>query len=216
MELYEEAVDLALKIDHLVLAKRSANLQAAPSARKKLWLRIARRVIQRDAEPGATGTPRAGATTGRPLDEQTASRLRESVLAAATLLSECSLLRIEARACERAGRRGGCPAPPAPAPDPPAGRERQELLVFFPDFVRIDEFKLDVCTSLEEFGRQASAARVHCSEAISLTPIPHLPARDARPTDAEGFDHRRRPQGEDQSVARPGTQCGGQPRVRLP
>ena len=100
MELYEEAVDLALKIDHLVLAKRSANLQAAPSARKKLWLRIARRVIQRDAEP------RAGATTGRPLDEQTASRLRESVLAAATLLSECSLLRIEARACERAGRRG--------------------------------------------------------------------------------------------------------------
>ena len=87
MELYEEAVDLALKIDHLVLAKRSANLQAAPSARKKLWLRIARRVIQRDAEPGATGTPRAGATTGRPLDEQTASRLRESVLAAATLLS---------------------------------------------------------------------------------------------------------------------------------
>ena len=111
---------------------------------------------------------------------------------------------------------GGCPAPPAPAPDPPAGRERQELLVFFPDFVRIDEFKLDVCTSLEEFGRQASAARVHCSEAISLTPIPHLPARDARPTDAEGFDHRRRPQGEDQSVARPGTQCGGQPRVRLP
>ena len=106
MELYEEAVDLALKIDHLVLAKRSANLQAAPSARKKLWLRIARRVIQRDAEPGATGTPRAGATTGRPLDEQTASRLRESVLAAATLLSECSLLRIEARACERAGRRG--------------------------------------------------------------------------------------------------------------
>ena len=106
MELYEEAVDLALKIDHLVLAKRSANLQAAPSARKKLWLRIARRVIQRDAEPGATGTPRAGATTGRPLDEQTASRLRESVLAAATLLSECSLLRIEARACEPAGRRG--------------------------------------------------------------------------------------------------------------
>ena len=59
MELYEEAVDLALKIDHLVLAKRSANLQAAPSARKKLWLRIARRVIQRDAEPGTTGTPRA-------------------------------------------------------------------------------------------------------------------------------------------------------------
>ena len=105
MELYEEAVDLALKIDHLVLAKRSANLQAAPSARKKLWLRIARRVIQRDAEPGATGTPRAGATTGRPLDEQTASRLRESVLAAATLLSECSLLRIEARAEPLALRR---------------------------------------------------------------------------------------------------------------
>ena len=112
MELYEEAVDLALKIDHLVLAKRSANLQAAPSARKKLWLRIARRVIQRDAEP------RAGATTGRPLDEQTASRLRESVLAAATLLSECSLLRIEARACERAGRRGVPGAARAMSTDP--------------------------------------------------------------------------------------------------
>ena len=132
MELYEEAVDLALKIDHLVLAKRSANLQAAPSARKKLWLRIARRVIQRDAEPGATGTPRAGATTGRPLDEQTASRLRESVLAAATLLSECSLLRIEARACERAGRRGGARRRPRPRPTRPRGANGRSCSSSFP------------------------------------------------------------------------------------
>ena len=103
MQLYEEAVDLALKMNRLALAKRSANLQAEPSARKKLWLQIARSAIQRDAER-ANDAQQANTAAGGLAHVQTARQLRESVRTAAVLLSECNLLRIEAS--ERPEREG--------------------------------------------------------------------------------------------------------------
>lgn len=94
LELYEEAVELALQVD-IELAKQQADKpDDDDELRKKLWLRIARHVVQKQRD----------------------------IKTAMSFLQQCPLLQIE------------------------------DILPFFPDFTRIDEFRDEICTSLEEYG----------------------------------------------------------------
>ncbi len=94
LELYEEAVELALQVD-IELAKQQADKPDEDKELcKKLWLRIARHVVQKQRD----------------------------IKTAMSFLQQCPLLQIE------------------------------DILPFFPDFTRIDEFRDEICTSLEEYG----------------------------------------------------------------
>ncbi|CAM9575226.1 unnamed protein product [Chrysoparadoxa australica] len=106
MELFEEAVQLALTRD-LELAKENANKPLDPEVRKRLWLKIAEHTVKA-----------AGSDTA----------------AAISILSECSLLKIE------------------------------DILPFFPDFVVIDSFKTEICQSLEEYNTKIQALRAEMEE----------------------------------------------------
>eukprot|EP00727_Mastigamoeba_balamuthi_P004186 m51a1_g13765 putative vacuolar protein sorting-associated protein 18 homolog (977) ;mRNA; r:253137-257178 len=97
MGLYDEAVDLALKVD-LELAKSTANSADIDDegTRKRLWLKIAQHVVKD----------------------------RRDIKEAVRFLRECELLKIE------------------------------DILPFFPDFTRIDDFKDEICRSLDEYSHQ--------------------------------------------------------------
>jgi len=99
MGLYEEAVELALRVD-VDLAKENASKPRDEEVVKRLWLMIARHVIQETTSPPA------------------------SVKDALLLLSECPHLKIE------------------------------DILPFFPDFVMIDDFKPEICKSLQEYSEK--------------------------------------------------------------
>jgi hypothetical protein len=94
LQLYEEAVELALQVD-IELAKEHADKpEDDDELRKKLWLRIARHVVQKQRD----------------------------IKTAMSFLQQCPLLQIE------------------------------DILPFFPDFTRIDEFRDEICASLAEYG----------------------------------------------------------------
>lgn len=96
MELYEEAVELALRVD-IGLAKENASKPKNEEMAKRLWLMIARHLIE---------------------DK------KASVKEALALLNECPYLKIE------------------------------DILPFFPDFVVIDDFKPEICKSLQEYSEK--------------------------------------------------------------
>ncbi|KAN0042926.1 hypothetical protein ACTA71_010558 [Dictyostelium dimigraforme] len=94
MELYEEAVDLALLVD-IDLAKENADKVRDTDEElcKKLWLRIAEHQVKKDG----------------------------NIKEAMEFLKACSLLKIE------------------------------DILPFFPNFTVIDDFKEEICKSLEDY-----------------------------------------------------------------
>ena len=101
MELFEEAVDLALTFD-LELAKVYASKpEDDDQLRKRLWLRIAKHVV-----------------TGE-------GNIKQAML----LLKECAVLKIE------------------------------DILPFFPEFTLIDNFKDEICESLEEYNLEIEQLR---------------------------------------------------------
>jgi hypothetical protein len=106
MGLYEEAVDLAMKVD-IRLAQINANKPLDEELRKKLWLRIARHVVEEEKD----------------------------IKKAMAFLSQSDLLKIE------------------------------DILPFFPDFVLIDDFKEEICSSLEDYNRQIDELKREMDEA---------------------------------------------------
>ncbi len=82
MGLFEEAVELALKVDP-ALARADASMPSSPEVRKRLWLQIARHEIQREAAEEKT----LGHTEGRGAERTTPRAL--------SILNECDLLKIE-------------------------------------------------------------------------------------------------------------------------
>eukprot|EP01102_Stenamoeba_stenopodia_P010615 TRINITY_DN321_c1_g3_i2.p1 TRINITY_DN321_c1_g3~~TRINITY_DN321_c1_g3_i2.p1 ORF type:complete len:980 (-),score=215.52 TRINITY_DN321_c1_g3_i2:2222-5161(-) len=107
MGLYEEAVDLALKVD-LELAKENADRpEDDPGLRKKLWLKIARHVVEEEKD----------------------------IKKAMAFLNQCELLKIE------------------------------DILPFFPDFVLIDDFKQEICASLEDYNLHIENLKKEMDEA---------------------------------------------------
>jgi len=108
MGLYEEAVDLALKVD-IELAKDNAGKppEEDEELRKKLWLRIARHVVEEE----------------------------KNIKKAMDFLKHCELLKIE------------------------------DILPFFPDFVLIDDFKDEICLSLEEYNKYITELKNEMVEA---------------------------------------------------
>ncbi len=82
MGLFEEAVELALKVDP-ALARADASMPSNPEVRKRLWLQIARHEIQREAVEEKT----LGHTEGRGAECTTPRAL--------SILNECDILKIE-------------------------------------------------------------------------------------------------------------------------
>ncbi|EFA77130.1 7-fold repeat in clathrin and VPS proteins repeat-containing protein [Heterostelium album PN500] len=110
MGLYEEAVDLALTVD-ISLAKENADkLKDEDEALcKKLWLRIARHVVEKD------------------------NNIKEAM----EFLQHCPLLKIE------------------------------DILPFFPDFTVIDDFKEEICKSLEDYNQYIEELKNEMDDATS-------------------------------------------------
>eukprot|EP01112_Ceratiomyxa_fruticulosa_P020451 TRINITY_DN6960_c0_g1_i1.p1 TRINITY_DN6960_c0_g1~~TRINITY_DN6960_c0_g1_i1.p1 ORF type:complete len:978 (+),score=224.54 TRINITY_DN6960_c0_g1_i1:223-3156(+) len=122
MGLYEEAVDLALKVD-LELAKVNADKpEDDDSLRKKLWLRIARHVVSE----------------------------RRDVKEAVAFLAHTDLLQIE------------------------------DILPFFPDFVLIDDFKEEICKSLEDYNRHIDELKAEMDEATHSAELIHQDIKELR------------------------------------
>eukprot|EP01113_Clastostelium_recurvatum_P023090 TRINITY_DN2761_c0_g1_i3.p1 TRINITY_DN2761_c0_g1~~TRINITY_DN2761_c0_g1_i3.p1 ORF type:complete len:987 (-),score=308.24 TRINITY_DN2761_c0_g1_i3:8-2968(-) len=122
MGLYEEAVDLALKVN-IELAKQNADKpEDDDPLRKKLWLRIARHVV---AE-------------------------RRDVKEAVAFLNHTDLLQIE------------------------------DVLPFFPDFVLIDDFKEEICKSLEDYNRHIDELKTEMDEATHSADLIRLDIKDLR------------------------------------
>jgi len=135
MEMYEEAIELALKMGSLDLAKAVANLptdnsdnnlgnssrRSSHSAsndnglllseqaelQKKLWLRIARHVVEEEKQ----------------------------IQKAMAFLKDCPLLKIE------------------------------DILPFFPDFVLIDDFKDEICNSIKAYNKDLEDLQAEMVEA---------------------------------------------------
>jgi len=93
MGLYEDAVDLALSMGEIKLARECADKPEDDDSKKKLWLRIAKHVIEKE----------------------------QNVKNAIEFLSFTDKIKLE------------------------------DILPFFPDFVLIDDFKEEICKSLEEY-----------------------------------------------------------------
>jgi len=93
MGLYEEAVSLALQVDIELATLNADKLEDDPALRKKLWLRIARHVVEEQRD----------------------------IRKAMEFLHKCDFLKIE------------------------------DILPFFPDFFKIDEFKAEICAALKEY-----------------------------------------------------------------
>jgi len=109
MKEYEEAVDLALKIKDIELAKINADKPDEEEERKKLWLRIARHVVEEERD----------------------------IKKAMDFLSSSDLLKIE------------------------------DILPFFPEFVLIDDFKEQICSSLEGYNIEINNLKKEMDEATS-------------------------------------------------
>ncbi len=108
MNLYEEAVHRSLEVVHeggLEMAKSNANKPDDEEVRRKLWLLIAKHVIQ-------TKNP---STSTLDTEDQTPAKVGIDIL------EESQCLKIE------------------------------DILPFFPDFVKIDAFKTEICQSLETY-----------------------------------------------------------------
>lgn len=122
MGLYEEAVELALRVD-LELAKVNAEKPDDDDAlRKKLWLRIARYVV---------------------------SELKD-IKQAMELLNQCELLKIE------------------------------DILPFFPEFTRIDDFKEEICSSLEDYNRHIEELKIEMEEATRSADLIRMDIKELR------------------------------------
>jgi len=122
MGMFQDATALALRVD-VELAKEVAERpEDDPPMRRKLWLAVARHVIDAGEEGG---------------DSQ-AARIRQAV---AFLKETSGLLKIE------------------------------DILPFFPDFVRIDEFKDAICSSLEEYNRQIDHLRDEMDSATEIADV---------------------------------------------
>lgn len=108
MGLYEEAVDLALSSRNIELAKQNAEMpgENEHELRKKLWLRIARHVVEEEKD----------------------------ITKAMKFLQNTDLLKIE------------------------------DILPFFPNFVLIDDFKHEICRSLQEYNRHIEDLENEMSE----------------------------------------------------
>jgi len=107
MGLYEDAVDLALAKGDIDLAERQANKPEDDSLRRRLWLKIAQKVVQDNND----------------------------VCNAMEFLKNCDLLKIE------------------------------DVLPFFSEITRIDDFKDAICRSLEEYNQHMHTLKTEMSEA---------------------------------------------------
>jgi hypothetical protein len=121
MGLHEEAVDLAIQLD-VNLAKAHANKPQDDELRKKLWLRIARHVVEED----------------------------QDIKKAMAFLKDCELLKIE------------------------------DILPFFPDFVLIDDFKEEICGSLEEYNRHIEDLKHEMDDATHSADLIRLDIKQLR------------------------------------
>jgi len=107
MALYEDAVDLALAKGDIDLAKQQANRPEDDSLRRRLWLKIAQKVVQDNND----------------------------VAKAMEFLKSCDLLKIE------------------------------DILPFFSEITRIDDFKDAICRSLEEYNQRMHTLKTEMNEA---------------------------------------------------
>jgi len=107
MGLFEDAVDLALAKGDIELAERQANKPEDDSVRRRLWLKIAQKVVQDN----------------------------NNVCNAMEFLKNCELLKIE------------------------------DILPFFSEVRRIDDFKDAICRSLEEYNNHMHTLKLEMSEA---------------------------------------------------
>jgi vacuolar protein sorting-associated protein 18 len=121
MGLFAEAVDLALQLD-VELAKLNADAADEEEDRKKLWLRIAKHVVQ----------------------------VQEDIPASMDLLAESQLLRIE------------------------------DILPFFQDFVRIDQFKDEICSSLRDYNTHIEDLRANMEDATQSADMLRSDIRDLK------------------------------------
>ncbi len=138
MGLYEEAVELALKVD-LELAKLNADKpEEDETLRKKLWLRIARHVVEEKKD----------------IKKCVMLVYQLTPLRAMELLNQCPLLKIE------------------------------DILPFFPDFTRIDDFKV------REYNRspQLCIARDMCLIGRLQSPHRRIENRNGRSDEQCRFD----------------------------
>jgi len=107
MQLYEDAVDLALARGQIDLAMIQADKPEDDSVRRRLWLKIAEKVV----------------------------RGNNDVSKAMEFLKNCDLLKIE------------------------------DVLPFFSQITRIDDFKDAICRSLEEYNQRMHTLKTEMSEA---------------------------------------------------
>jgi len=122
MGLYEEAVELALKVD-IELAKFHADKpEEDDTLRKKLWLRIARHVVEEEKD----------------------------IKKAMELLTQCDLLKIE------------------------------DILPFFPDFTQIDQFKEEICSSLEDYNQHIEQLKTEMDEATKSADLIRMDIKELK------------------------------------
>lgn len=107
MSMYEDAVDLALQTNEIQLARECADKPDDDELKKKLWLRIAKHVIEKDND----------------------------VKKAIEFLGHTDKIKLE------------------------------DVLPFFPDFVLIDDFKDEICKSLQEYKAEIEELKEEMHEA---------------------------------------------------
>ena len=111
MGLYEDAVELALSMNEIKLARECADKPDDGEFKKKMWLRIAKHVIEKE----------------------------NNAKLAIEFLSYTDKIKLE------------------------------DILPFFPDFVLIDDFKEEVCKSLEEYNNEIDELKYDMHEATKNT-----------------------------------------------
>ncbi|KYQ94001.1 7-fold repeat in clathrin and VPS proteins repeat-containing protein [Tieghemostelium lacteum] len=116
MELYEEAVDLALEVDIDLATENADKLRETDEALcKKLWLRIAKHVVEK----------------GKDKENNNNKNIKEAM----EFLKNCDLLKIE------------------------------DILPFFSDFTVIDDFKEEICKSLEDYNSYIDELKLEMDDA---------------------------------------------------
>jgi len=114
MGLYEDSVDLALDKGDLELAKTNADRPEDDDIlRKKLWLKIAKYVVQEKHD----------------IKSYVSTLVYELTYRAIRFLEATDLVKIE------------------------------DILPFFPDFVVIDDFKIEICSALEDYATKIESLR---------------------------------------------------------
>lgn len=125
--LYESSVDLALDKGDLELAKENADKPEDDDVlRKKLWLKIAKYVVQEQKDIKRWVIAFSCLVCFRLKDKS-----------AMQFLGSTDLLKIE------------------------------DILPFFPDFVVIDDFKIEICSALEEYSARIDALKAEMDGAIT-------------------------------------------------